>query len=313
LQDYPAYQVVFGARDPGDPALAVVRRLQAELPDRRLDLVVDHRVSGRNYKVSNLANMMSAVRHDLIVMADSDTRVTPDYLRAVAAAFDDPKVGAATCLYRGTVGEGRASVLGALYLNDWYMPSAMLAMSLGKLETCFGQTMAVRRDVLQAIGGFEALRDHVADDYLLGKLVRQAGRRIALVPRIIDNVVCEADLRALFRHELRWARTLRAIRPLSFPLTFLTDALPLSLLAFLASGLAVEAGLVFLSAVVLRVALHGAVRLRFGPGVPFRPWLLPYRDLLTFAVRAACFVGHGISWRGHRFTLKPSGRMVATD
>jgi ceramide glucosyltransferase len=312
-QRYPDYQVVFGARDATDPALAVVRRLIAELPERDLALVVDGRVIGRNYKVSNLANMMRLARHDIIVMADSDTRVGPDYLDAVAAAFDDPAVGGATCLYRGTVGEGRASALGALYLNDWYMPSVLLATTLGKLAPCFGQTMAVRRDVLARIGGIEALKDHIADDYMLGELVKGAGRRMAIVPTMIDNVVCEADLGALFKHELRWARTLRAVRPLSYPVTVLTDGLPLSLVAFVVSGLSAEAGLLFVSAVVLRVAQHGAAHFRFGPAAPFRPWLIPYRDMITLAVRLGSFVGHGISWRGRRFTLKQSGQMMALD
>lgn len=313
VQDYPSYQVVFGARDTADPALVVARRLIEEMPERELSIVVDGRVIGRNYKVSNLANMFRAARHDLIVMADSDTRVGPDYLRAIAAAFAAPRVGAVTCLYRGIAGEGRASALGALYLNDWYMPSFMLASRFSRLDTCFGQTMAASRQALADIGGIEALKDHIADDYMLGRLISRAGYHVALAPCVIDNVVCEADLRVLFKHELRWARTLRTVRPLSYPLTILTDALPLSLIAFVATGLSVEGGLMFLAAVVMRLALHGVARLRFGARVPFRPWLVPYRDMVTLAVRITCFVGHGISWRGHRFTLKPSGHMIAVD
>jgi ceramide glucosyltransferase len=313
MQDYPSFQVVFGARDAADPALTVVRRLIEEMPECDLSITVDGRVIGRNYKVSNLANMIRAARHDLIVMADSDTRVGPDYLGAIATAFAEPSVGAATCLYRGVVGDGRASALGALYLNDWYMPSFMLASRFSRLDTCFGQTMAASRRALADIGGIEALKDHIADDYMLGRLISRAGYRVALAPCVIDNVVCEADLRALFRHELRWARTLRTVRPLSYPFTVLTDALPLSLFAFVATGLSAEGGVMFLAAVVMRLALHGMARLRFGARVPFRPWLVPYRDMVTFAVRISCFVGHGISWRGHRFTLKPSGHMIAVD
>lgn len=312
-QDYPAYQVIFGVRDATDPAIAVVRRLMAELPGRDLALVIDGRIIGRNYKVSNLANMLGAARHGLIVMADSDTRVEPDYLRAISAAFEPERVGVVTCLYRGTVGDGRASALGALYLNDWYMSSVVLAATLGGLKPCFGQTMAVRREALEKIGGLEALKDHVADDFMLGELVKRAGYELALAPTLIDNVVCEPDLATLFRHELRWARTLRAVRPVLYPLTLITDALPLSLLAFLASGLAVEAGLLFLAAGVLRVLHHGVVRLKFGPRAPFRPWLIPYRDLITLGVRLTSLVGKGIHWRGHRFTLKPSGQMMALD
>ncbi|MSO70219.1 MAG: glycosyltransferase [Alphaproteobacteria bacterium] len=313
LQDYPSFQIVFGVRDAADPALAVIRRLIEELPERDLSVVIDSRVIGRNYKVSNLANAMRAARHDLIVMADSDTRVGPDYLRAIAAAFEDKAVGAVTCLYRGVAGEGRASALGAIYLNDWYMPSVLLATRLGRLQPCFGQTMAVRREVLNKIGGLDALKDHIADDYMLGQLVNRAGFRVAIAPTLIDNVVCETDLRALFRHELRWARTLRTVRPLSYPLTLLTDALPLSLLALVVSALSAEACMMFLAAVVLRLVQHSAARLRFGKGVPYRLWLVPYRDMITFAVRLSCFVGQGISWRGHRFTLKPSGQMIAVD
>ena len=313
LQDYPNFQVVFGVREAGDPAIAVVRRLIADLPERDLTLVIDGRVIGRNYKVSNLANMIGVAKHGLIVMADSDTRVAPDYLRAIATAFEPKTVGAVTCLYRGTVGEGRASSLGAVYLNDWYMASVVLASTIGGLRPCFGQTMAIRRDLLDKVGGLDALKDHVADDFMLGELVKQGGHEVAIAPTMIDNVVCEPDLVTLFRHELRWARTLRAVRPFLYPLTLITDALPLSLLAFLASGLAAEAGLLFLAAGILRVLHHSVVSWRFGGDAPYRPWLIPYRDLITMAVRLASLGGKGILWRGHRFTLKPSGQMMALD
>ena len=179
-QDYPEYQVIFGVSDPKDPALAVIDRLIRALPDKDLSLVVNDRLIGTNRKVSNLANMYGAVKHEIVVIADSDMHVGPDYLRSVIASFRDDTVGAVTCLYTGIPGNGLASVLGAAFINEWFLPSVLVALSFREINFCFGSTMAVRRTILEQLGGFARFADLLADDYMLGRLVSDAGYRVSL-------------------------------------------------------------------------------------------------------------------------------------
>lgn len=308
-QDYPSYQIVFGVRDAADPAVPVVERLMRELPHVDATLVVDGRMCGSNYKLSNLANMLGAARHDILVVADSDGRVEPNYLRSVASLFANRRVGAVTCLYVAEPLGGAASVLGASFINDWFLPSVLIALALGRLNYCFGATMAVRRDVLEAIGGFATLAPYLADDYLLGRLVSDRGFEVRLATSVVTTVVSEPDFGALFRHELRWGRTLRTVRPLGWASTLLTDTTVLALLFLLASGGSALGSFLLGTVIILRVGVHAAVRRRFGIGGPDRPLLVPVRDLLSFGVRIVSFFGRTVEWRGKKFVLLSSGRI----
>lgn len=308
-QDYPDYQIVFGARYAHDPALEVVRRLMREFPHRDLSLVADERLYGQNYKLGNLSNMLGAARHDILVVADSDGDVEPSYLRAVVAPFEDRRVGAVTCLYVGRPVLGLASDIGAAFHNDWFLPSVLVALALGKLRFCFGATMAVRRDALEEIGGFVGLAPYLADDYLLGKRVSDRGYEVRLASAIVVTEVFEPSLRALFRHELRWARTFRTVRPFSWPLSILTDLTVLALLFLLASSGSTLGWSLFGVAAGLRLGLRAALRRRFPIGGPDRWWLIPARDLISFGVRLASLVGRAIDWRGEKLQVVSSGRL----
>ena len=176
-QDYPDFEVVFGVLDPADPALPIIRAVAAEHPGRATVVVGNGVAEHRNPKISTLAPMLPHAAHELLVISDSDMRVGPDYLDAVAAAFDDERIGAATCAYRGEPADGGlASRLGAMGIGEQFAPSALVAMSMEPLTYCFGATMAVRRGVLDAIGGLRALGTHLADDHALGNLVSKHGR-----------------------------------------------------------------------------------------------------------------------------------------
>ena len=310
-QDYPEFQVLFGVRDPQDPAIPIARRLVAEFPDRA-DLVVEPTLAGSNYKISNVLNLMPKARYDLLVVADADCRVGPTYLAEIAAAFADPAVGAVTCLYKGTPLRPRlADRLGAMFINEWFLPSVLVALLQEPLRYCFGATMAVRRDVLDSIGGFRALASYLADDYMLGHLVAGKGYKVALAPHIVDITVDEGSLPALVRHELRWARTMRTVRPISYALSSLTDALPLALLWGAIRGFApLELGLIG-GALGLRVLTHYVARARLKLAGPALPWLVPVRDLLTFAIRVMSFTGRRVAWQNQGFIVQPDGRMVS--
>jgi len=311
LQDYPEYQVLFGVADAGDPALEVVRRLIAELPDKDLDVVVNDQLIGGNRKVSNVANLYPRARHDVLIIADSDMRVDSNYLRAIAAGFADNNTGAVTCLYRGRpAGSGFASVLGSAFINEWFLPSVLVAVTFGNIRYCFGATMAVRRELLERIGGFPALASQLADDYLLGKLVSDAGYRVELSPYVVENIVSEPDLTALFRHELRWARTVRSVQPVGYTLSVVTHALPVCILYLAVTAAHWLGAAAVAAALALRILMQCVTRRSLHTGMPVRPWQVPVRDFFSFAVWIASFFGKNVSWRRHSFAIDNNGNMV---
>jgi ceramide glucosyltransferase len=310
FQDYADWQIVFGVADADDPAIPVVRALQAEFPDRDIDLVIDPRVIGENRKVSNLHNMLAAAKHDILVISDSDMRVRPDYLRRVAAPFAADDVGAVTCLYAGNPKGGVASHIGAMFINDWFLPSSLIPMMTGELAFCFGATMAVRRTVLQRFGGFARLADHIADDYMLGHRTAEQGYRIALADYVVENIVHEPTFRGLFLHELRWARTIRLVQPGGYAASAVTEFVPLSLVAggllWAAGASAALAATPVCVALGLRFVLHSASARAFAPSAAWSPWLIPARDLFSLIVRVACYFGRTVHWRRQVLVL-PEG------
>ncbi|PYP98599.1 MAG: hypothetical protein DMD38_00600 [Gemmatimonadetes bacterium] len=159
LQDYRSFEIVFGVRDVHDPAVAVVERLRQEFPGLELKLVADSRTIGTNLKVSSLANLVRHAKHDTLIVADSDMRVGPGYVRAVVGPLEDRRVGLVTCLYRGVASHGVASKLGAMFINEWFLPAALIGTHIQRLRHAFGATIACRRDTLRSIGGFEAVAD----------------------------------------------------------------------------------------------------------------------------------------------------------
>lgn len=308
-QDYPSWQIVFGVQNPADPAIAVVRRLIGEFPDADMKLVVQGGRAGGNLKVANLQNMLPAVRHELIVIADSDIRVTPDYLAAVTAPLHDPAIGLVTCLYRGIPASGLWSRLAALHVNHGFLPQVLVAEKLGASGGCFGATIALSRETLAAIGGFAAVADMLADDHALGAAVRRLGRKIVLSPYIVDDIIAEPSLGALFRHELRWARTIRAIAPAGFLGTVITQPMVLALAAAALGAPPVAALAMLLAALACRGLMvrmvDQALKL---PPTPL--WLLPGRDLLSFVVFAASFFARRVAWRDQVFRIGRNGRLI---
>lgn len=308
-QSYPQYQVIFGAKDPNDPALAIARRLCLEFPE--LDLLVvggTYATAAGNPKIANLCGMMGAVKHDAIAIADSDVRVDPNYLRALGSAFSDPRTGAVTCLYGAVPLDTVAARLGAMFVNDRFAPSVLVAAALQPLKHCFGATMAFRASVLRKIGGLESVADHLGDDYLLGRRVSAAGFRVALCRYVVRMTVSDATLGALARHEFRWMRTIRAAQPAGFSGSILTYPLPLAcayaLLSRSLAGASVAAG-VF----ALRLLQQAEAQRTFAPEVRSSPALLPLRDLLSLALWGAAWAGSGVLWRGERFGVQAGGRL----
>ncbi len=299
-QDYPKYQVIFGVQRSDDPAIAVIQRVIAQYPQSDLALVVGEREASGNPKVANLANMLPLAKYDLLFIADADMRVDRTYLANVGAEFGDERVGAATCLYVGVPQHGVASALGALHFNDQFAPSVLVATLGGPPRYCFGSTMAVRRDVLAAIGGLAALAPHLADDYMLGALVTRAGYRVALSRYVVQAIVSEPSVGALLQHELRWARTIRSVQPAGYALSFVTFPLPFALLSLGWDATSAPAWIATAAVLAVRSAMHAAARKAFGVREDPPLWLLPLRDILSFGVWAAGLFGTTVTWKNEK-------------
>jgi len=297
-QDYPAFQVVFGVQDPADPALAVVRRLAARFPHADLAVVADPTPHGPNRKIANLMNMLRAARHDVLLIADADTHAAPDFLARVATALQRTGVGLVTTLYTGLPAQPLpACRLGATQITHAFLPGVLLGRALGR-EDCLGATMALRRETLDAIGGLAALVGHLADDAVLGMLVRARGWRIALADTVPATTVAETTLAALLRHELRWARTMRSVAPAGYAASALQYPLGFAGLAAVLAGFAWWSVALFGVAWAIRAAVARGIDALLGLATPAPIWLLPLRDLISVGVVLASFASDRVEWRG---------------
>ena len=299
-------QVVCGAQGDLAPAAAAVGEVNSKFPDR-IELVADQRSHGANGKVSNLINMLPRARYDTIVLSDSDIVVERDYLRRVVALVGGPDVGAVTCLYYGIGGAGLWSRISALATNSHFLPQAITALGLKLGKPCCGATIALRRSMLDRIGGFHAFADVLADDYAIGVAVRAAGYDVKAAPFLVGHRCFEGSLREFMRHQIRVARTIRSIDPIGYAGTILTHPLPLALLGMLSGG--ITATLLTVAVLASRVTLCRCVERRFGlPRQSY--WLIPLQDVLVFGVYVASFFGATVNWQGVDFRVAGDGTLI---
>lgn len=307
-QDYPAdWQIVFGVRDPNDPAVAVVRELQAEYPDRDLQLVIDGELHGSNYKVSNLINIFGQCRYEALVIADSDIEVPFDYLSRVVAPLADRSVGIVTCLYRGNPVGGPWSQLGAQFIDEWFAPSVLVSNLFGSRNFAFGATIALHRDSLFEAGGLRSIADQLADDWWLGERVRRQGLTTVLSECVVSTDVIEDSLESLVHHELRWLRTIRGIQPLGYTLSVVTIGIPVAL----TGALLAQASAPALAGLV--VTLGARYLLHYAPGrrdetAKKKEWWMPIvRDFLTLGLWCVSFASRRVKWGDHGLDVDAHG------
>jgi ceramide glucosyltransferase len=310
-QDYEGpVQIVFGAKSHHDPALRIVENLRRAFPAADIKVVTDPAFSGTNPKISNLINMVAHAKHELLVISDSDIRVRPDYLRQIVAALDEPDVGAVTCLYSGKPLGNVWAKLAAMGIDYHFLPNARLGIALRLTEPCFGSTIALRRGVLDEIGGFESLSNVLADDFELGRAIRERGYRLSIPETLtVEHVCSQKSAQALLRQELRWAKTNLLLARSGYAGTLVTYPLPLALLAMLFLGFS------GLSLAVASGALMSRLYLVFQSGRSFglrggHIWLLPLRDVLSFGVFVASFFGNTVVWKGTRYMTCPDGALA---
>ena len=307
-QDYPAFEILFAVCDASDPASKIVARLQQQYPKVPSRLLFAGESRYPNAKVYSLDHMLRAATNDLVVMSDSDIRVTPGFLRAIAAEFQVSSVGVATCPYRAVPGPSLWSRLEATGMNTDFWGSALVARMLEGMHFAVGPTIVARRRVLDSMGGFDRLKDYLAEDFVMGKFAAEAGYGVILSSYVVEHHIGNATLLQSVDHRLRWVRSTRRSRPLGYAGQLFTMPLPLALLACLAAPSwwpvlllapvtrALAAYMV--SAKVLRAKIN---------------WLLlPFEDLVGFLFWIAGFFGNTISWRGRRYQLFSDGRFELT-
>jgi len=307
LQDYPEYEIIFGVSDANDPAIQLVQQLKAKFPQRPIRLMVCPERLGSNTKVSNLAQMARQARHEYIIVNDSDIRVESDYLRRVLAPLTDPKVGLVTCLYRGIANATLGSRLESLGISTDFAAGVLVAQTVENgIRFGLGSTLAFRHRDLQAIGGFEALVEYLADDYQIGSRIAALGLKVKLSDVVVATFLPRYTLRGFFDHQLRWARTVRDSRFWGYVGLGLTFGLPWALLALIFSRGAAWAWALLACTAVMRFA----VAIVFGKYVlkdrqAMRSLaLIPVRDLVAMLIWIVSFAGHRIVWRGDHFSLQ---------
>jgi ceramide glucosyltransferase len=307
LQDYFPFEIIFAARSPKDPGIPVARKVMAEFPAIPSRLLITGEPGYSNAKVFSLERMMNAARYDLLLMVDSDVRLRRDMLRRIAAEFEDPCVGLATCPYRAVPGKGWCNALEAVGMNTQLLGGVLVARWIEGMKFALGPTIAARRHVIEEFGGFRALGNYLAEDFVMGQLVDSLGYRVILSSCPVEHHIGDARLSGSLAHRLRWARSTRRSRPAGYFGEVFTHPLPIAL-ALTALQPALWPALAVTA--VARAAAGWAVAgwvLR-DPLTARLWWGVPLQDFIAIGVWVAGFFGKHITWRGRRYALLSDGR-----
>ena len=307
-QDYPEYEILFAVHALSDPAVAVVEKVRHEFSrGPRVHLVETGESAAPNAKAHSLGHLVARAQHSILVMSDSDVQAPAALLRRIAAEFQNPVVGVVTCPYRAVPGKGFWSRLEALGMNTQFLAGVLVAWLVGEMDFALGPTLAARREVIEAIGGFDQLGDYLAEDFVIGNLAPRLGYRVVLSSCVIEHRIGSQPFKLNFQHRLRWARSTRRSRPAGYWGEIFTNPIPLAVLLWLAQPklwpvVAVTALFRTLAAwSTAEWVLHDPLTRR-------RWWLIPIQDVISLLVWIAGFFGSTIDWRGRRYKLLPDGR-----
>ncbi|MFQ5862371.1 MAG: bacteriohopanetetrol glucosamine biosynthesis glycosyltransferase HpnI [Candidatus Brocadiales bacterium] len=310
-QDYPSYQIIFGVNNDSDPVISVVERLRKEFPEKDVEFVISGKAIGPNLKVSNLNNMYDKAKHDVIVINDSDTKVGPDYLRRVVSELKDPSVGGTTCVYKVRNSPGLASAIGTFFVNDNFIPSALVAHTLG-MNFGYGATIVIKKKVLEEIGGFPSLADYIAEDYQIGQRVIDAGYRLHVSNYVVLTALQKYNFWDQIIHLLRWVSTIRVCRPKGYFFRIFTMGTPFSILFLIISNFSSFSVALFFSHLFARYFTTLIINIKYfkekrGLGYFF---LLPLLDLAIFVIWCWGLFVHEVAWRGNTFRLREGGMVT---
>ena len=310
-QEYRDYEILFAVNDDGDAAVPVIRRIIAEFPERRIRLFVGAEHLGANRKVNKLARLAREARNEVLVLTDGDVRVGPRFLREVVASLANRKTGAVTCFYRGIAEKNLGAEIEAVGASSDFFAGVLMAGWTEGITFALGASIATTKEWLGKIGGFQAIADTLADDYELGSRIAKTGGEVVLAREGVWTMYPAQTLRGFWDHQLRWARTVRLCRPLSYAGLLFTQGLPWALLAALVAPVKWIAGAYLLAYLVLRFAVAWTVGV-WGVGdevLRRRFWLVPLRDAMHFVIWLASFGSNRIRWGNLEYVIR-QGRMV---
>ncbi len=310
-QDYPNYEILFAVNDDSDAAVPLIRRLAAEFPERTIRIVSGAPFLGENRKVNNLVAMLREAQHEIIVITDGDVRVGPDFLRNVVAPFEHSGTGVVTSLYRGVAQKSFFAELEALGAATDFSAGVLVAERTEGLSFALGASIVTTKSWIQRIGGLEPIAQFLADDYELGHRISEAGGDVILSSEIVATMYPVQTFRGFWDHQLRWARTVRLCRPVSYLGLIFTHGLLWAILAAAIAHTTTIAAVSLLAYLVLRLAAAffvGGLVLE-DETVRRRWWLIPLRDVLHFAVWLGSFASNRVIWGDAVFTMK-NGQMI---
>jgi ceramide glucosyltransferase len=312
-QEYADYEILFGVGGDADPSVPLIQRLMKDFPQRRIRLFIGAERIGANRKVSMLARLAREAQHDILVLTDGDVRVTPTYLREVVAPFADRSVGAITSLYRGIAEKNLGAELEAIGAASDFFAGVVMANWMEGITFGLGASIVTRKEWVAKIEGFAAIADMLADDYELGHRIAKAGGKIVLSREVVWTMYPAQTARSFWQHQVRWSRTVRLCRPLSFAGLIFTHGLPWALLAALIAPAPWIAATYLIAYLILRLTMGWTVGV-WGVGddiVRRKLWLVPLRDAIHFVVWLASFASNRIHWGGEEYTIR-KGRLVPT-
>ena len=310
-QDYPEYQIVFAVRDSQDPCIEVVKQISKDFPEVDIELVINDRIIGNNLKICNLANAQTKAKYPILVLADSDVRVTRDYLKQLIQPMKDPLVGVVTCLYRPLT-QGWIANFEAIGVSTEYLAGVLVARQLQGINFALGPTIAIRQTVLEAIGGFDAIADYLADDFQLGYKPTQIGYQVILSDYIIDHAIATHSWLDLINRQIRWYLCTRVSRPWGYLGLILTQGTATSLIYLLVTGGSHLGWIILLITWSLRLIMAWVVGVRVLQDSVAQKflWIVPLRDLISFGLWCYCIIGNTFQWRGQKLKLTQDGKLV---
>ena len=309
--DYPAYEILFAVNDERDPAVSVIQRVIADFPTRRIGLLVGAEQLGTNRKVNKLARLAREAQHEVLVLTDGDVRVGPNYLRKVVAPLANHKTGAVTSFYRAIAERNLWAELEAVGASSDFFAGVLMAGWTEGIRFALGASIATTKEWLSKMGGFEAIADTLADDYELGHRIAKAGGEVILSREPVWTMYPAQTFRGFWIHQVRWARTIRLCRPLSYLGLLFTQGLPWVLLAALFAPATWAAGAYFCAYLILRLTMACTVGVWGVRDDVLRRkfWLVPLRDAIYFVVWLASFGSNHVQWGNAEYVVR-KGRMV---
>jgi ceramide glucosyltransferase len=305
-QDYPQYEILFAVNEESDPAVPLIRRLAAEFPERRIRMFVGAEQVGANRKVNKQIRLAREANHEILVLTDGDVRVGPNYLREVVAPFADTKTGAVTSFYRGIAEQSIGAELEAIGASSDFFAGVLVAEWKEGMTFALGASIVTTKAWLEKIGGFAAIANAHSDDYELGHRIANAGGEVVLSRESVWTMYPAQSARGFWEHQVRWARTVRLCRPVSYLGLAFTHGLPWALLAAMAAPAKWVATVYLLAYLMLRLAMAWSVGVWIvGDNLLWRKlWLVPLRDAIYFAVWVASFASNRITWGGEEYTME---------